>query len=107
MAKSVKRKKIIKDKPNLILKLPVALDIAAAEGLYQLIVENLDYENDLIVDVGEIECISTPCIQILVSASNALSIKGLRLRVKNKNDEFSEKMTLLGLNDELLKWSAA
>ena len=56
------------DDENMILKLPVVLDLAAAEEFIATLRQHLEGQGGLRLDASAVETLTLPCIQILLAA---------------------------------------
>ena len=50
------------------MRLPGALDLAAAEGFLETIRQRLDRDQTLCLDASDVETLTLPCIQIILAA---------------------------------------
>lgn len=87
------------------LKLPPVLDMLAAEGLREALKESLVLGGRLEIDAGQVERLSTPCIQVLVAGSRALTDSGNGLVVDQPTDVFLNGFYDLGLALVLADWT--
>ncbi len=90
-----------------VLSLPDVLDTSAADDLYALLSDSLTSENGIEIDASDVERPSSPCAQLLIAAGQHQEQRGNLLRIKKMSDEFRGTMVLLGLNEQLEKWSAS
>jgi two-component system chemotaxis response regulator CheY len=57
-----------------VLRLPGALDLAAAEGFLETIRQQLKLDRALCLDASEVETLTLPCIQIILAAVTAYEV---------------------------------
>jgi len=57
-----------------VLRLPGALDLAAAEGFLETIRQHLKLDRALCLDASEVETLTLPCIQIILAAVTAYEV---------------------------------
>src|SRR5580658_6610973 len=59
------------------IKLPPALDLAAADGLLETLRRELDAHRRLGIDAADVETLTVPCVQVIVAAlrSDRISIE--------------------------------
>src|SRR5882757_443951 len=57
-----------------MLRLPGALDLAAAEGFLETIRQQLKLDRALCLDASEVETLTLPCIQIILAAVTAYEV---------------------------------
>jgi two-component system chemotaxis response regulator CheY len=75
------------------LKLPVALDLAAAEGLLNA-VRSLVAEPHPRIDASQVETLTLPCVQVLLAAQRS----GTHLAIENPSAAFVSAVEDLGLD---------
>jgi chemotaxis protein CheX len=90
-----------------VVKLPDILDMAASDDLHKLISSTISPVSDIEIDAGDVERLSSPCAQILVATHQHQEQNGHQIRIKNMSDQFRETMNLLGLGEQLDKWSTS
>ena len=76
------------------LKLPIALDLAAAEGLLDTMRCRLQAEPSLRIDASEVETLTLPCIQILLAARRTFD----RVLIECPSTAFVSAIEDLGLD---------
>lgn len=77
--------------------LPAVLDISAAADFYQNLQHWCGSSATVVLDASTIERITTPCIQILLSANNSLKKSGGGLKIIGASDAFLAACRDLGL----------
>lgn len=75
------------------LTLPPVLDFAAAEGFQASLIETLNAAQALHLDASAVETLTTPCIQLILSAAKSHSV-----RIANPSAAFESAFSDLGLN---------
>jgi len=78
------------------MRLPGALDLAAAEGFLETIRQRLDRDQTLCLDASDVETLTLPCIQIILAAVAAHDVS-----IVNPSAAFSS-----AFRDLALHWSA-
>lgn len=61
----------------------------------------------VIIDASAVESITTPCIQLLLSASKSLEAKKRQLHIINPTQPLEEACSMLGLHKEYNQWSSS
>ena len=85
------------------LLLPPIVDLAYASQLKAVLVEALDLGKGLVVDAGEVQRISTPCLQVLAAAAKSFALAGeasLALVISEASEAFSDAVTTLAISSE-------
>ncbi len=83
--------------------LPAVLDISAAEKLLEKFRE-LNTDTKIILDASKVQRITTPCIQIILSAHKTIKNKNGSLEIKNASDACKDAFYDIGLADEFNGW---
>jgi two-component system, chemotaxis family, chemotaxis protein CheY len=82
------------DQANIVrLKLPTVLDLAAAEGLLDTMCRQMPAEGLMHVDASDVETLTLPCVQILLSA-----LQGGQIAIENASSAFVSAFRDLGLD---------
>lgn len=89
------------EKAPRLLELPAILDLSAARTLKELLQNALPGEGDLVVDASSVQRLTTPCLQVLVSAARLSETGGPALRLRNVPAAFAEMVSMLGLSPAL------
>ncbi|MBE7637709.1 STAS domain-containing protein [Sneathiella sp. P13V-1] len=89
---------------NLIL--PEILNLGVAEELREQFVGTIVPHDDLTIDAGKVETITTPCLQVLIAAGLFVENDGGSVRITNPTEPFTLAFLDLGLNDIFEKWSS-
>ena len=76
------------------LKLPSALDLAAAEGLLDTMRRRLQAEPRLRIDASEVETLTLPCIQVLLAARRSCD----QMLIERPSTAFVSAIEALGLD---------
>lgn len=89
------------------LPLPAVLDMRAAPWLYDHMMAALQSGGDIRLDASQVERLSTPCMQILLSAATTLDqvLTGHRIRVTDASEAFWEAFNDLGYGSLIERWS--
>lgn len=92
--------------PGTIVTLEAYLDLGCAAGLRESLLEALDVEGQLTINGEGVECITTPCVQVLLSAGKSLALNGKSLRLEKASPALTSAFADLGLNHKQL-WSSS
>lgn len=84
-------------------QLPRVLDITKAQELLTEMLEGVRH-GPMVVDVSEVERVSTPCLQVLLAAGLACDATGSAFRIRNPSETFATALADLGLQSEFSKW---
>lgn len=84
--------------------LPAYLDLTAAEALRTQILDAAAGEGPLVLDAGAVEVLTSPCVQVLVSADKTLRGDGRDMRVRELTDVFRSAVVELGFEPFLEQW---
>lgn len=87
-----------------VLGLVASMDLRAAEPLLHSFHEILAKGGKVVIDAGAVERLSTPCIQILLSAAQQMEQNGIPFVLKAPSDAFVSAFDDLGLFSFLMKW---
>jgi len=88
-----------------VIKLWPILDMSAADDLLESLKQSIPVHKQLILDAGDVERVSTPCIQVLLSAAAKIEQAGGTFSIENITPNFERSMQELGLSDYLKSWS--
>ncbi len=100
-------KKNITAKANLepaIIELPEIMDIVGAEEFLGQLKDMNNSGVDIVLDGNNIERLTTPCVQLMLSASVTAESNGVSFIVKNPSDVMFEVFEDIGLSDRLAQW---
>ncbi len=86
--------------------LPSILSLGAAEELRENLVQRLVVGEDLIIDASNVDAITTPCLQVIISAGNTIEADGNNLAIQNPSHAFENAFNDLGLSHIFNNWSA-
>lgn len=79
------------------LALPAQLDLTAAAGLQRLLRETLDASDDLALDAGAVDVVTSPCLQVLAAAAVGQRRRGRKLLVTVASPAFRRAVEELDL----------
>lgn len=82
------------------------LDIRAAAHLRDGLSKALARGKPVVIDAGQVERLSTPCVQVLLAASKSAEAAGGRLTLTQASDGFVAAFSDLGLFGNLMNWQA-
>lgn len=84
------------------IKLPPIADLIYAADLKPALVEAMDTNRSLTVDAGEVQNITSPCLQVLVAGMKSFAERGeLTLTITRPSPAFLEAATTLAIVDAL------
>ncbi len=86
------------------LALPPVLDIRASAPLKNSFAEVLALGKPLVMDASKAETLSTPCIQVILSATRELEKGDITFSLTPPSDAFVDAFDDLGLFSVLMKW---
>lgn len=86
------------------LGLVASMDLRAAEPLLHSLHEMMAQGGKVVIDASPVERLSTPCVQILLSAAQHMEQHGIPFVVKSPSDAFVTAFDDLGLFSFLMKW---
>ncbi|OUR76548.1 hypothetical protein A9Q83_14085 [Alphaproteobacteria bacterium 46_93_T64] len=92
------------DTAGTIVSLPNILNLSVAEELKEKFLQQIPVKGDLELDADHVETITTPCIQVIISAGLSVEDSGNKLAIHNPSQAFSDAFRDLGLIDLLEKW---
>lgn len=85
--------------------LPNVLSLGAAEQLRENLVQRLVLGSDITIDASQVDAITTPCMQVIISAGNTFEDAGSQVTIEAPSPAFIEAFNDLGFNDIFEKWS--
>lgn len=85
------------DRKSTDLKLTPILDLNAALGLRDNLAETIEGGSDIKIDFSRVERITTPCIQVIVAAKQAVEGGGRNFSVTGLAPSIRESFRDLGL----------
>ena|GEM_PF-1271196 len=86
------------------VKLPQMCEISDAKQIYDLIKEANAKGSEVIIDASEVTSLTTPCLQILISASSHVTEGGGSFVIKGETDVFRKSVSDFGLFSKLQEW---
>jgi anti-anti-sigma regulatory factor len=93
--------------PSHRVALPSVLDMRAAQGLKDLLLDAVAMSRNIVVDGSAVERASTPAVQVLLSAAASLSTGGGRLSVSAPSEPLQSAFRDLGLSDAFQQLAGA
>lgn len=84
-----------------VYKLGAVMNIAHAEKMSLGVKKYMANSNKRIFDASEVERITTPCLQLLLSIAKLSKEDGVEFQVKSPSDVFSKAVEDLGMSNEL------
>ena len=88
------------------VKLPRELDLLAAESLKETLLAELDEGDGLLLDASDVERVSTPCVEVLVSAYKTCADSGQSFHISNSSQVLVDAFEALGLDEQFKGWRA-
>lgn len=95
---------IAKSDDAIQLSLVASMDLRAAEPLLHSFHEIMTQGGKVVIDASAVDRLSTPCVQILLSAVQHMEQHGIPFIVKAPSDAFVTAFDDLGLFSFLMKW---
>ncbi|MCK0069689.1 MULTISPECIES: STAS domain-containing protein [Kordiimonas] len=86
------------------VKLPRELDLLAAESLKETLLAELDEGEGLLLDASDVERVSTPCIEVLVSAQKTCVATSQSFQISNSSQVLVDAFSALGLDEQFKGW---
>lgn len=86
------------------LALVASMDLRTAEPLLHSFHEIMAAGGKVVIDASAVERLSTPCVQILLSAAQHMEQHSIPFVVKSPSDAFVSAFDDLGLFSFLMKW---
>ncbi|WP_298723103.1 STAS domain-containing protein [uncultured Ferrovibrio sp.] len=86
------------------LGLVASMDLRAAEPLLHSFHEIMAQGGKVVIDASAVDRLSTPCVQILLSAAQHMEQNGISFVIKSPSDSFVTAFDDLGLFSYLMKW---
>ncbi len=86
-------------------RLNPVLSLAEARDLHDQLKTALGAK-DITIDAGQVERMSTPCVQVLLAAGCAADAAGHRFRIANASESFLAALADFGLQSKFSKWVA-
>ena len=91
---------IAKESESLTMKLGGRLDTTTAPELEKAFEENMDVSKDLILDMKELEYISSAGLRVLLAAQKKMNQAG-KMKLTGVSDEVMEEFEITGFSDIL------
>lgn len=91
---------IAKESESLTMKLGGRLDTTTAPELEKAFEENMDVSKDLILDMKELEYISSAGLRVLLAAQKRMNQSG-KMKLTGVSDEVMEVFEITGFSDIL------
>ena len=86
------------------LKLPETADISAIDGLHLQMKEAIASAKEIQLEGKDVDRITTPCIQILLSAYNSLKDSDKGFSLKEPSEECVAAFEDMGLDEYIKRW---
>jgi anti-anti-sigma regulatory factor len=90
-----------------VYNLPSRVDISCAVDVYKEINEAVSDNKNITFSASNVERITTPGIQLLISAANTIKAKGGTFLVSWPSDIFKETLSDLGFSNQLKEWTGS
>ncbi len=87
------------------IALPEILDFGTAEPLKAALEKALAGGRPLKLDAGKVERLSTPCLQVLIAAEQAMKSADIALTLAAPSDAFIDTFNDLGAFSHLKQWT--
>lgn len=86
------------------LSLVSSMDLRAADPLLHSFHEIMGQGGKVVIDASAVDRLSTPCVQILLSAVQHMEQHGIPFVIRSPSDAFVTAFDDLGLFSYLMKW---
>ncbi|MDB2414576.1 STAS domain-containing protein [Rickettsiales bacterium] len=87
-------------KEKISITLPEVMDISTAES----ILEQLKKAGDISLDASKVEKITTPGVQLIISADLSMQNNKGSFSIENPSDIFTSSLNNLGFSEKLKEW---
>lgn len=87
-----------------VVGLQSILDIRVADALKQTFLEAVEAGKPVTIDATMVERIFTPCIQVILAATEAFDAKEIEFSFKTPTEAFVSAFDELGLFPAMMKW---
>ena len=87
------------------IELAPVLDLAYADKLKELLLTALAAGNDIWLDAGKVDRITTPCLQLFVAVARELSENGGSFKITQASEAVVTALKDIGLEEIYQKWS--
>ena len=87
------------------IRLSSILNLTMAQPLHEQLLTALETDDQLIVDGTDVELMTTPCLQVLLSAGQACEGSGQPFSIANPSEAIIIAFNDLGLTTYLERWS--
>ncbi|MFT6557610.1 STAS domain-containing protein [Sneathiella sp.] len=88
-----------------VLQFPPVLNLTAAEELKEKFTHSIVAQADLICDASDVTNLTTPCLQVIISAGKTMEQNGDTFTILNPSVPFIQAFDDLGLMEIYQKWS--
>ncbi|HEX2593832.1 MAG TPA: STAS domain-containing protein [Rhizomicrobium sp.] len=88
------------------MQLASILDLTAAAGVKHELAAMLARSNSILLDASAVQRITTPVLQVLVSAAHSAKAAGGEIRISDPSSAFTDTIRLLSLGDTFGKIEA-
>lgn len=80
------------------------MDIHVCSALKETFLEALPIGKEVVIDASRVDRMSTPCIQVLLSAAKTMTENDQAFALRQPSEEFVTAFNELGLFPVLMKW---
>lgn len=88
------------------IRLNSTLNLTMAHALHEQLVSAVENNDHLILDGTDVELMTTPCLQVVLSAGQTCEGAGQTFSITNPSEAFSIAFNDLGLDTYLERWSS-
>lgn len=89
-----------------VFHLPETADISYSSDLYKNLAKLFEEgPTDLAIDCSKVKRITTPCVQIILSAAQTLESQDKKFSLDHPSEDFCQAFFDLGLVEQFNKWS--
>lgn len=84
------------------LVLNPVMDLAVAETLRSTLLDCLVKEKNIHIDAGDVDRITTPCLQLLLAMKNRVSPQNIDFKITKMSEAFHITLDDVGLADQFM-----
>jgi anti-anti-sigma regulatory factor len=86
------------------IALPAKLDVSSAVTLCAELKQAVSSTKNLVLDAANVEKLTTPCVQLLLSAAASLKAKQGTMKIQNLSGDMRAVFVDLGFSEQLNEW---
>lgn len=93
------------DETDVKFELPEKIDVTVIEEVYSSLNNIISSDKKIILDASKVEKITTPGVQLLLSAARSMGDNSGNFCINNPSENFINVFSDLGLSSQLNKWT--